>query len=215
MPWPVGDIEDALLHRVLGGGSVHDAQICVIFYLTRWRPLTSLGTQICVIKEGTGAMLGLGSFRAAGSVLIGVAVMLSLGKGLRQSLGLFMPSLTRDLPVSVTDFTLAVAIQNLAWGALQPIAGAWVVRLGFRPVMVAGGALYAAGLATLATAQGALGVSIGAGVLIGLALACTASAIAMAVARGLGCGALEGFRHGYGRWIGRRADRGADRPGPY
>jgi MFS family permease len=127
-------------------------------------------------------MLGLGSFRPAGSILIGAAVMLSLGMGVRQSLGLFMPPLTRDLPVSVTDFTLAVAIQNLAWGALQPIAGAWVVRLGFRPVMVAGAALYAAGLATLASAQGALGVSIGAGVLIGLALACTASAIAMAVA---------------------------------
>ena len=92
-------------------------------------------------------MLGLGSFRAAGSVLIGVAVMLSLGKGLRQSLGLFMPSLTRDLPVSVTDFTLAVAIQNLAWGALQPIAGAWVVRLGFRPVMVAGALASGCGLA--------------------------------------------------------------------
>jgi MFS family permease len=147
--------------------------------------------------------------------LIGAAVMLSLGMGLRQSLGLFMPPLTRDLPVSVADFTLAVAVQNLAWGALQPIAGAWVVRLGFRPIVVAGAAFYAAGLATLAAAHDALGVLIGAGVLIGLALACTASAIAMAVASRTVSAAARSTGHGHRRGIDRRADRRADRPGPF
>ncbi len=115
-------------------------------------------------------------------ILAGVAVLLSLGMGVRQSLGLFMPPLTHDIAVSVSDFTLAVAIQNLAWGVLQPMVGAWVVRIGFRPVMVGGAACYVAGLLVLAHAEGVLGVMMGAGVLIGAALACTAAAIAMAVA---------------------------------
>ncbi len=67
-------------------------------------------------------------------------------------------------------------------GALQPFAGALVVRLGFRPVMLTGAALYCVGLLLLAGAHGMLGVMLGAGALIGIALACTASAIAMAVA---------------------------------
>jgi predicted MFS family arabinose efflux permease len=108
--------------------------------------------------------------------------MLSLSMGIRQSLGLVMPSLTRDIAISVSEFTLALSVQNLAWGALQPFAGAFVVRLGFRPVMLTGAALYCAGLLLLAGAHGILSVMLGAGVLIGIALACTASAIAMAVA---------------------------------
>jgi len=120
--------------------------------------------------------------RPAAPILIGAAVMLSLSMGIRQSLGLVMPSLTRDIAISVSEFTLAISVQNLAWGALQPFAGALVVRVGFRPVMVTGAALYCAGLALMAGAQGLFGVLIGAGVLIGVALACTASAIGMAVA---------------------------------
>ena len=66
-------------------------------------------------------------------ILIGASVMLSLSMGLRQSLGLFMQPLTHDIHISVSDFTLAIAIQNLAWGFLQPVAGALTPRFGFRP----------------------------------------------------------------------------------
>jgi predicted MFS family arabinose efflux permease len=127
-------------------------------------------------------MADMRSLRPAAPILIGAAVMLSLSMGIRQSLGLVMPSLTRDIAISVSEFTLALSVQNLAWGALQPFAGALVVRLGFRPVMLTGAALYCAGLLLLAGAHGMLGVMLGAGALIGIALACTASAIAMAVA---------------------------------
>lgn len=127
-------------------------------------------------------MADMRSLRPAAPILIGAAVMLSLSMGIRQSLGLVMPSLTRDLAISVSEFTLALSVQNLAWGALQPFAGALVVRLGFRPVMLTGAALYCLGLLLLAGAHGMLGVMLGAGALIGIALACTASAIAMAVA---------------------------------
>jgi predicted MFS family arabinose efflux permease len=102
--------------------------------------------------------------------------------GLRQSLGIFMQPLTHDVGISISEFTLAIAVQNLAWGFLQPLAGAWTVRFGFRPNMIAGSLLYIAGLIFMAEAHGFLAIMIGAGVLIGTSLACTAAAIAMSVA---------------------------------
>lgn len=49
-------------------------------------------------------------------ILIGAGVLLSLGMGMRQSLGLFLTPVTRDLALSTADFTLAVAVQNIVWG---------------------------------------------------------------------------------------------------
>lgn len=116
------------------------------------------------------------------AILLGAAVMLALTNGMRQSLGLFVQPATQDLGIAVSQFTLAIAIQNLVWGVAQPFAGGLVARLGFRPVMLGGGALYAAGLLVLANAGGALGITLGAGIVIGLAMAGTASGMAMAVA---------------------------------
>jgi predicted MFS family arabinose efflux permease len=114
--------------------------------------------------------------------LIGASLMLSLSMGLRQSLGIFLQALTHDVGISVSDFTLAIAVQNLAWGFLQPLAGAFTARFGFRAIMMVGAMFYIAGLVLIATAQGFLSVMLGAGVLIGISLACTAAAIAMSVA---------------------------------
>ncbi|WP_024515585.1 MFS transporter [Bradyrhizobium sp. Tv2a-2] len=115
-------------------------------------------------------------------ILIGTSLMLTLSMGLRQSLGIFMQPLTHDVGISISEFTLAIAVQNLAWGFLQPLAGALTVRYGFRAIMVGGAVLYIAGLVLLASAHGLISVLIGAGVLIGTSLACTAAAIAMSVA---------------------------------
>ena len=41
-----------------------------------------------------------------------------------------MQPLTRDIAITVADFTLAMSVQNLAWGFLQPVAGALAVRVG-------------------------------------------------------------------------------------
>ncbi|MCA1395025.1 MFS transporter [Bradyrhizobium sp. BRP56] len=114
-------------------------------------------------------------------ILIGASIMLTLSMGLRQSLGIFMQPLTHDIGISISHFTLALAVQNLAWGFLQPVAGAMTVRYGFRPIMVVGALAYIAGLVLMTTAHGLVAIMIGAGVLIGLSLACTANAIAMSV----------------------------------
>ena len=114
-------------------------------------------------------------------ILIGAAVLLSLGMGLRQSLGLFLTPVTRDLALSAADFTLAVAIQNIVWGISQAPVGAIADRFGLRITMMAGAVIYVAGMAVMAMAGGAGALYLSGG-LIGVALSCTASSLAMTAA---------------------------------
>src|SRR5580692_2482360 len=111
-------------------------------------------------------------------ILIGAAILLSLGMGLRQSLGLFLTPVTRDLALTAADFTLAVAVQNIVWGLSQAPVGAIADRFGLRSTMVAGAGIYVIGLAVMAAAGGAPAL-IASGVLIGVALSCTASSLAL------------------------------------
>ena len=56
-------------------------------------------------------------------ILGGGAIMLSLAMGMRQSFGLLQPHMIRDIGITAADFSLAVALQNIVWGATQPIVG--------------------------------------------------------------------------------------------
>src|SRR5215468_12492965 len=85
-------------------------------------------------------------------ILIGSAMLLSLGMGLRQSLGLFLTPVTRDLALTAADFTLAVAVQNIVWGLSQAPVGALADRFGLRVTLIAGAAIYVLGLAIMALA---------------------------------------------------------------
>src|SRR5437667_1438726 len=87
-------------------------------------------------------------------ILIGAALLLSLGMGLRQSLGLFLTPVTRDLAVSAADFTLAVAIQNIVWGLSQAPIGALADRFGLRVTMIGGALTYVFGLGIMTAAEG-------------------------------------------------------------
>jgi len=79
------------------------------------------------------------------AVLTGASVMLTISMGMRQSFGLFVTPVTQDLGLTVADFTLAIAVQNLVWGLTQPVIGAFADRYGCRVMTVGGTFLYAAG----------------------------------------------------------------------
>jgi MFS family permease len=113
------------------------------------------------------------------SVLAGASVLMSLSMGMRQSLGLFMIPITGDLGLTVSDFTFALALQNIVWGVTQPFIGAVSDRVGIRPLMVGGALCFSAGLATTILATGPLTLALGLGVFMGLALSCTASNLSM------------------------------------
>ena len=112
-------------------------------------------------------------------ILIGTALLLMLGMGIRQSLGLFLAPVTHDLGISAADFTLVLATQNIVWGLSQALVGAIADRFGLRITIMAGAAIYVVGLAIMAAAQGTIALIISGG-LIGVALSCTATSLAMA-----------------------------------
>jgi predicted MFS family arabinose efflux permease len=101
--------------------------------------------------------------------------------GMRQSFGLLQPHMIRDIGITAADFSLAIAIQNIVWGATQPFMGILADRHGARPVALFGVLVYALGLAFAMTATSAWSVTLGMGLCVGLALSCTASNIAMSV----------------------------------
>jgi len=113
------------------------------------------------------------------AVLTGASVMLIMSMGMRQSFGLFVAPVTQDLGISVADFTLAIAIQNLTWGLSQPFIGAFADKFGCRMMTVFGSLLYAAGLGVTMMAEGPIALWIGLGFMVGLALACTALSLAL------------------------------------
>ena len=114
------------------------------------------------------------------AVLAGSSVMLTMSMGMRQSWGLFSVPITQDLGISVADFMLAIAIQNLVWGATQPIVGAYADKFGSRWVAVLGTLLYAAGIGVTMAATGSQMLIIGLGVMVGVAMSCTALMLALA-----------------------------------
>ena len=116
-------------------------------------------------------------------ILIGTALLLVLGMGIRQGFGLFLAPVTHDLGVTAAEFTLALAIQNVVWGLSQALVGAFADRFGLRITMMGGAAIFVVGLGIMAAAQGVLGLIVS-GALIGVASACTTTSLAMtAVAR--------------------------------
>jgi MFS family permease len=109
-------------------------------------------------------------------ILIGAATLLFIGMGIRQSFGLFLSPVTKDLGLTASDFTLALAIQNAVWGLAQAFVGAFADRYGLRKTMLAGAAVYVTGLGVMAGAHGATALLVSGG-LTGIALACTATSL--------------------------------------
>ena len=112
-------------------------------------------------------------------ILGGAAIMLSLAMGMRQSFGLLQPHMIRDIGITAADFSMAVALQNIVWGATQPVVGIWADKYGTRPVALVGVLIYIVGLLFLRFADAAWMVTLGIGFCVGIALSCTASNIAM------------------------------------
>lgn len=79
-------------------------------------------------------------------VLVAGCVILMLGFSIRASFGVFQIPIAGEFGWLRADFSMAIAIQNLAWGIGQPLFGAIAERLGDRRAIVAGALLYAAGL---------------------------------------------------------------------
>ena len=79
-------------------------------------------------------------------VLIVGCVIITLSFAVRSSFGLFQIPIADEFGWLRMEFSLAIAIQNLAWGIGQPLFGALAEKIGDRKAIVVGGLTYVAGL---------------------------------------------------------------------
>jgi MFS family permease len=79
-------------------------------------------------------------------VLIAGCAILMVNFAIRASFGVFQIPIAAEFGWMRADFSMAIAIQNLAWGVGQPIFGALAERFGDRRAIIAGAVLYALGL---------------------------------------------------------------------
>ena len=103
-------------------------------------------------------------------VLVASGLVLMIGMGIRHGFGLFLQPMSTDLGWGRETFALAMAVQNLMWGATQPFAGMLADKYGTARIVVIGALLYVAGLATMAHAETPVMFVLTAGVLIGTGL---------------------------------------------
>ena len=115
------------------------------------------------------------------TVIICGAIIVTLSMGVRQAFGLFLPQMSMDLGISRSSFGLALAIQNLMFGLVQPFVGALADKHGAGRVILFGTLLYVGGLVAAAMATSALGLHLSLGAMVGMALAGTTFVVVLGV----------------------------------
>jgi MFS family permease len=113
-------------------------------------------------------------------ILCGASIV-TLAMGVRQAFGLFLPQMGAALDISRGDFGLALAIQNLLFGLVQPFIGAVADKHGAGRVILLGTLLYVAGLAAAALATSAIGLHLSLGFMVGMALSATTYVVVLGV----------------------------------
>ncbi|MDA3440776.1 MFS transporter [Acinetobacter bereziniae] len=110
-------------------------------------------------------------------MLIGSAFILALSLGVRHGFGLYLVPMSHEFNWSHQVFSLAIAMQNLLWGAVQPFTGALADKFGSKKVVAVGGVLYTIGLLLMSVSSNALLLDLSVGLIIGLALSATSFSV--------------------------------------
>jgi MFS family permease len=79
-------------------------------------------------------------------VLIGGCIIMLISFAIRASFGVFQIPIAEEFGWLRAEFSLAIAIQNLAWGIGQPLFGAFAEKFGDRRAIILGAVTYALGL---------------------------------------------------------------------
>lgn len=113
-------------------------------------------------------------------VLISGCVIILISFAVRASFGVFQIPIAEEFGWARAEFSLAIAIQNLAWGIGQPIFGALAERLSDRKAIVLGAIIYALGLTLSASALSPIALQSYAW-LVGFGIAGTGFGVVLAV----------------------------------
>ena len=86
------------------------------------------------------------STRLLNPILIVGCIVITVSFAVRASFGVFQIPIADEFGWLRSDFSMAIAIQNLAWGIGQPIFGAIAEKIGDRRAIVLGALTYTAGM---------------------------------------------------------------------
>lgn len=121
------------------------------------------------------------SWRTPMVVLVAGSLIILVGMGIRSTFGLFQRPMLTDLGWSREAFGFAIALQQLLWGALQPVLGGIADRYGTGRVLVVSALFYAAGVWLMGHGGDSLLLfNISAGFLVGFGIAGAGMGTAMA-----------------------------------
>jgi MFS family permease len=119
----------------------------------------------------------LGTWRTPAVIVICGCLVAILNYGPRSALGFFLGPLSNSHEWGRDVFALALAVQNLMYGASTPFAGGIADRFGTVRVMAVGTILYAAGLAAMAYSTSPAELYLSCGLLIGFGVSGTSFTI--------------------------------------
>ncbi|HWD22378.1 MAG TPA: MFS transporter [Burkholderiales bacterium] len=103
--------------------------------------------------------------RPAVIVTLAAAGIVMMTMGARQTLGLFVSPLNSSTGLGIVTISLAMAVAQFTWGAVQPIAGALADRHGPRLVLIAGLVVLALGTALTPFMSSGFGLIVSIGLL--------------------------------------------------
>lgn len=113
-------------------------------------------------------------------VLLAGCFIILVGFSIRASYGVFQIPIANEFGWPRAEFSLAIAIQNLAWGFGSPFFGAMAERMGDRKAIILGALMYALGLVLSAGATTPLEHQIYE-ILVGFGIAGTGFGVILAV----------------------------------
>jgi MFS family permease len=114
------------------------------------------------------------------AIIVAGCIVAAATNGIRTSFGLFTLPITGDLGMSREAWGMAMAVQNLAWGIAQPIAGGLADRYGTSKVIIGGLLIYAAGMAMMVVSPNAGLMTLTGGVITGVGIAASSFSVIMA-----------------------------------
>jgi MFS family permease len=121
-----------------------------------------------------------GRVRLFTPVLAVGCIIVLVGFAIRASFGVFQIPIQEEYGWARAEFSLAIAIQNLAWGFGAPFFGAFAEKMGDRRAIVLGSVLYALGLVLTTEANTALSIQLYE-ILVGFGIAGTGFGVILAV----------------------------------
>ena len=113
-------------------------------------------------------------------IIVAGCIIAMTSFGVRSTFGLFTLPVTAEFGWGREVYGLALAIQNLMWGVMQPIAGGMADRYGTAKTLSVGALIYAAGLLMMATGGSEMSLYLGGGILAGVGIGTASFAVVMA-----------------------------------